>query len=123
VLPEPLVSLLGLQASLDRPGLLLSRGEMQRVALAMAMLRNEPLLCLDEPLRFLWDQERRTIGRVFQAARDWGLSLLISSPVEESLPWADQVWRLTRGRMEICRNTSNYDNSVTQSSSAPSGAP
>jgi energy-coupling factor transport system ATP-binding protein len=123
VLPEALVSLLGLEASLERPGLLLSRGEMQRVALAMAILRNAPLVCLDEPLRFLWDQERKTIGRVFQAARAWGLSLLISSPVEELLPWADQVWRLTRGRMEICRNTSVYDNSVTQSSSAPSGAP
>jgi ABC-type multidrug transport system ATPase subunit len=123
VLPEPLVSLLGLEASLERPGLLLSRGEMQRVALAMAMLRNAPLVCLDEPLRFLWDQERKTIGRVFQAARNWGISLLISSPLEELLPWADQVWRLTRGRMEICRNTSAYDNSVTPSSLAPSGAP
>jgi ABC-type multidrug transport system ATPase subunit len=123
VLTEPLVSLLGLEASLERPGLLLSRGEMQRVALAMAMLRNAPLVCLDEPLRFLWDQERKTIGRVFQAARNRGLSLLISSPVEELLPWADQVWRLTRGRMEICRNTSAYDSSVTQSSLAPSGAP
>ena len=123
VLPEPLVSLLGLEGSLDRPGLLLSRGEMQRVALAMAMLRNEPLVCLDEPLRFLWDQERKMIGRVFQAARDWGFALLISSPLEELLPWADQVWRLTRGRMEICRNTFACDNSVTQSSLAPSGAP
>ena len=123
VLPEPLVSLLGLEASFERPGLLLSRGEMQRVALAMAMLRNEPLVCLDEPLRFLWDQERKTIGRVFQAARNWGLSLLIASPMEELLPWTDQVWRLTRGRMEICRNTSACDNSVTQSSLAPSGAP
>ncbi len=123
VLPEPLVSLLGLEALLERPGLLLSRGEMQRVALAMAMLRNAPFICLDEPLRFLWDQERKTIGRVFLAARDWGLSLLISSPAEELLPWADQVWRLTRGRMEICRNTSACDNSVTPSSSAPSGAP
>jgi len=122
VLTAPLVSLLGLEASLERPGLLLSRGEMQRVALAMAMLRNEPLLSLDEPLRFLWDQERKTIGRVFQAARAWGISLLISSPVEELLPWADQVWRLTRGRMKICRNTSAYDNSVMQSSLAPSGA-
>lgn len=122
VLPEPLVSLLGLEAALERPGLLLSRGEMQRVALAMAMLRNAPLICLDEPLRFLWDRERKTIGRVFQAVRNRGISLLISSPVEELLPWADQVWRLTRGRMEICRNTSAYDNSVTPSSLEPSGA-
>lgn len=123
VLPESLACLLGLEPLLERPGLLLSRGEMQRVALAMAMIRNAPLVCLDEPFRFLWDQERKTIGRVFQAARDWGLSLLIASPVEELLPWADQVWRLTRGRMEICRNVSAYDNSATQSSSAPSGAP
>jgi energy-coupling factor transport system ATP-binding protein len=123
VLPEPLASLLGLEALLERPGLLLSRGEMQRVALAMALLRNAPLVCLDEPLRFLWDQERKTIGRVFRAARNRGLSLLIASPVEELLPWADQVWRLTRGRMEICRNASAYDNSATQSSLAPFGAP
>jgi energy-coupling factor transport system ATP-binding protein len=123
VLPGPLASLLGLEALLERPGLLLSRGEMQRVALAMAMLRNAPLVCLDEPLRFLWGQERKTIGRVFQAARDWGLSLLIASPMEELLPWADQVWRLTRGRMETCRNASVFDKSATPSSLVPSGAP
>lgn len=122
-LPGPLVSLLGLDPLLERPGLLLSRGEMQRVALAMAMLRNAPLVCLDEPLRFLWDQERKTIGRIFLAARNRGLSLLIASPVEGLLPWADQIWRLRRGRMEICRNSSACDNSVTPSSSVPSGAP
>jgi ABC-type thiamine transport system ATPase subunit len=121
--PGPLATLLGLEALLDRPGLLLSRGEMQRVALAMAVLRNGPILCLDEPLRFLWDQERKTMGRLFQAARDRGLSLIIASPVEELLPWADQVWRLTRGRMEICRNASAYDNSAMRLSSAPSGVP
>jgi len=123
VLPERLASLLDLEALLERPGLLLSRGETQRVAVAMAMLRNAPLVCLDEPLRFLWDQERKTIGRLLQAARNRGLSLLIASPVEELLPWADQVWRLKRGRMEICRNTTACDNSATPSSSAPSGAP
>jgi energy-coupling factor transport system ATP-binding protein len=123
VLPETLASLLDLEALLERPGLLLSRGEMQRVAVAMAMLRNAPLVCLDEPLRFLWDQERKTIGRVLRAARTRGLSLLIASPEEEMLPWANQVWRLKRGRIEICRNTIACDNSATPSSSAPSGAP
>jgi energy-coupling factor transport system ATP-binding protein len=123
VLPIPLASVLGLDGLSEKPGLLLSRGEMQRVALAMALLQSGPILCLDEPLRFLWDQERKRIGRIFQAARDWGLTLLITSPVEELLPWADQVWRLERGRMEICRNASTYDNSATLSSLAPSGAP
>ena len=123
VLPDPLASLLGLDALLERPGFLLSRGEMQRVTLAMALLRNTPIVCLDEPLRFLWDQERKTIGRLFQAARDRGTSLLVASPQEEMLPWADQVWRLSKGRMEICRKTSVYDNSATPSSLVPSGAP
>ena len=123
VLPDPLASLLGLDALLERPGFLLSRGEMQRVTLAMALLRNTPIVCLDEPLRFLWDQERKTIGRIFQAARDRGTSLLVASPQEEMLPWADQVWRLSKGRMEICRKTSVYDNSATPSSLVPSGAP
>lgn len=122
-LPQTLASLLDLEGLLERPGLLLSRGEMQRVALAMALLRNAPLLCLDEPLRFLWDPERKKIGRIFEAARSRGLSFLIASPLEERLPWADQVWRLTRGRMEICRNTFACDSSATPWSSAPSGAP
>ncbi len=121
--PGTLSYLLDLEGLLERPGHILSRGEMQRVALAMAMLRKAPLVCLDEPLRFLWDQERRTIGRIFQAAREWGLSLLITSPVEEMLPRPDQVWRLTRGRMEICRNTTACESSATPSSSVPSGAP
>lgn len=123
VLPVRLASLLDLKALLERPGLLLSRGEMQRVALAMALLGNAPLVCLDEPLRFLWEQERKTVARVLQALRNRGISLLIASPSEELMPWADQVWRLTRGRMEICRNLSACDNSVTQSSSAPCGVP
>lgn len=120
---EPLVSLLDLGGVLERPGLLLSRGEMQRLAIAMALLRKGPILCLDEPLRFLWDQERKTIGRIFQTARDRGHSLLVASPSEELLPWADQVWRLTRGRMKICRTGSDCDDSATPSSLAPSGAP
>ncbi len=120
---EGLVSLLDLDTLLDRSGVLLSRGEMQRVVLAMTLSRNGPILCLDEPLRFLWDQEKKTIGRIFQAARDRGLSLLVASPSEELLPWADQVWRLNRGRMEICTSASDCDNSATPSSSAPSGAP
>jgi energy-coupling factor transport system ATP-binding protein len=121
VLPVTLASLLNLEALLERPGLLLSRGEMQRIALAMALLGNAPLVCLDEPLRFLWEQERKAVARVLQVLRNQGVSLLIASPSEEPMPWADQVWRLARGRMEICRNLSACDSSVTLSSSAPFG--
>jgi ABC-type multidrug transport system ATPase subunit len=119
---DHIASLLGLETLLERPGLLLSRGEMQRVAIAMALLRNAPIVCLDEPLRFLWDQERKTIGNIFRAAQNRGIAFLIASPVEDMLPWADQVWRLTRGRMETCRNESDYVRSATQSSLEHFGA-
>ncbi len=120
--PETLASLLRLEDVSGRPGPLLSRGEMQRVALAMAMLRKTPLTCLDEPFRFLWDQERKDIARLFRIARNRGHSLLIATPADEGFSWADQVWRLDRGRMEICTNAPAYDTSATPWSSAPCGA-
>jgi len=100
--PAQVVSLLGLEGLLHKPGHLLSRGEMQRVALAMTILRNSPVVCLDEPFRFLWDHEREMIIGFLQTAKRLGLSFLIASPVDDTVPWADQVWRLPSGRAEIC---------------------
>jgi len=108
-LTRSLPVLLGIHPLLGRSGFQLSRGEMQRVVLAMTLLRPAPLICLDEPLRFLWDPERKTLGRLFQALRDRGFSLLVTSPLEDLLPWADRIWRLAHGRMEDCRNTSACD--------------
>ena len=121
ITPAHLVSLFGIPELLPRAGQLLSRGETQRVVLAMTALRSSPITFLDEPFRFLWDQERRAIVRFLRAAKSCGSSFLITSPVEFPLPWADQVWRLREGRMETCRSTSTCDHSAMPSSSVPCG--
>ncbi len=99
---RPEAILPGLSSLLDRGGLSLSRGEVQRVALAMTLLRGRPIVLLDEPFRFLWEEEKRAILERIEAERNKGVSFLVTSPTEEEVSWADRVWRLAKGRMETC---------------------
>ena len=77
-------------------GILLSGGEVQRIAIARALLRNPRLLILDEPTNHL---ENAAIHRLLEnlAALETRPAVLIISHDREVLGYADQIYRIERG--------------------------
>jgi thiol reductant ABC exporter CydD subunit len=67
---EPLVRQLpqGLSSAVGEGGLTLSAGERQRVAIARAIVRDAPLVLLDEPTAHL---DTRTAAQIEMSASDW----------------------------------------------------
>ncbi len=88
----------GLSTRVGERGLGLSSGQMQQLVLVRALLRDAPLLCLDEPTAHLDpDGEARVIGAVRTLARTRTVLLTTHSPA--LLDIADDVVRLSRGRV------------------------
>ncbi|MFD8985453.1 ABC transporter ATP-binding protein/permease [Streptomyces sp. NPDC059564] len=87
----------GLDTPLGERGTGLSSGQSQQLALVRALLRDAPLLCLDEPTAHLDPEaERRVLGALRRLARDRTVLLATHSPA--LLPLADQVITLDHGR-------------------------
>ncbi|WP_037857345.1 ABC transporter ATP-binding protein/permease [Streptomyces sp. NRRL S-340] len=86
----------GLDTPLGERGFGLSSGQSQRLALVRALLRDAPLLCLDEPTAHLDPEaERRVLSALRTLARDRTVLLATHSPALLTL--ADQVVRLDHG--------------------------
>jgi thiamine transport system ATP-binding protein len=79
----------------------LSGGEKQRVALARTLLRNKPLLLLDEPFSALDDTTRRAIrDLVGRLTREKGwTTLMVSHHGEDVAALASRHYRLENGRL------------------------
>jgi ABC-2 type transport system ATP-binding protein len=78
----------------------LSRGEQQRLALAMAMLHDPELLILDEPTSGLDPVARRQIHSVLERLRRAGKTVLLSSHhLDEVESLANRVVILAHGRI------------------------
>lgn len=88
----------GYQTWIGEHGLRLSGGERQRLAIARALLRDSPVLILDEPTAHLDSlTEKRVIEAVFSAAR--GRTLLWITHRLVGLEAVDEVLVIDRGRI------------------------
>ena len=96
----PLLERLGLAHAAERMAGTFSRGMMQRLALARALLGRPELLLLDEPFTALDRPGRTLLARVLLDERDNGAAvLLISHDVEALVSVADRVVLLEQGRI------------------------
>ncbi|MFD7872840.1 ABC transporter ATP-binding protein/permease [Streptomyces sp. NPDC059766] len=87
----------GLDTPLGERGTGLSSGQSQQLALVRALLRDTPLLCLDEPTAHLDPEaEQRVLAALRKLARDRTVLLATHSPA--LLPLADEVITLEHGR-------------------------
>jgi len=80
----------------------LSGGQKQRVALARTLLRDKPVLLLDEPFSALDDETRaatRTLVQSLTRKQKWA-TLLVTHHADDIGAIADRVYRLESGRLE-----------------------
>ncbi|MET8432184.1 ATP-binding cassette domain-containing protein [Streptomyces sp900116325] len=94
----------GLGTRVGERGWGLSSGQMQQLVLVRALLRDTPLLCLDEPTAHLDPEgEARVIGAIRTLARTRTVLLTTHSPA--LLDIADDIVRLDQGRVSRIRGT------------------
>lgn len=98
--PDALLGLLGLEPHAGTPYRRLSRGERQRLGLALALVGRPEVLVLDEPTAGL-DAEARTSTRLLVAGlRDAGMAVLLTThDLDDVERLADRVVILDRGRV------------------------
>ena len=95
------IDLLGLDEHRDKKVKALSKGNLQRLGLAQALLRDEQILVLDEPthgLDPLWTQRFRDI--VDELRRSDRTILIASHNLDELQRLADRVAIIDRGRLQ-----------------------
>jgi energy-coupling factor transporter ATP-binding protein EcfA2 len=92
---------LGIEPLLDRPTDTLSGGELQRVAIAAALVPRPPLLLLDEPTSQLDPVgAEELIALLRRLNEEWGVAVLLGEHrLERCLAAADRVVALERGRL------------------------
>jgi thiamine transport system ATP-binding protein len=81
----------------------LSGGQKQRVALARTLLRDRPVLLLDEPFSALDDETRKTIRTLVDKLtkrHNWH-TILVSHHADDIEQLAQRRYRLENGRLEL----------------------
>ena len=98
---DELVNSLGMAALLDRRPGELSGGQLQRVALGRALLRDAPILLLDEPLTSLDGPLRWDLRRILDLLRSRRRATMIyvTHDQEEALALADRLAIFEEGRL------------------------
>lgn len=95
---DPLLERLGLSHAMDRMAGTFSRGMLQRLALARALLGSPELLLLDEPFTALDRPGRALLTQVLREEADDGTAILLSShDVDAVLSVTDRVVMLEGG--------------------------
>jgi energy-coupling factor transport system ATP-binding protein len=100
---EEVTLALGVSHLVDRPTDSLSGGELQRVALAAALVLRPRLILLDEPTSQLDPVAGdELIGLLRRLNEEWGMGVLLAEHrLERCLAAADRVLALDRGRIEF----------------------
>ena len=109
---EYVIELLGLGEHRDKKVKALSKGNLQRLGLAQALLRDEKILVLDEPTHGLdpvWTQRFRDI--VGELRRPDRTILIASHNLDELQRLADRVAIIDRGRLQRLVST-GYESAV-----------
>lgn len=97
----------GIDTQLGDRGAGLSGGELRRLALARAFLRNAVLVVLDEPTAGLDRENERLVGEALERlARD--RTVLLISHREEIIRRASRIALLTAGRLERVVSADEY---------------
>lgn len=95
-----LAATVGLADALDKPSLVLSGGEKQKLALARALIRGPEVLFLDEPCANLDGRSTRDIEAILTRARDSGTRIVMSThDIGQARRLADEVLFLHHGRL------------------------
>jgi ABC-type multidrug transport system ATPase subunit len=113
------VDLLGLAEHRDKKVKALSKGNLQRLGLAQALLRDEQILVLDEPTHGLdpvWTQRFRDI--VQELRRPDRTILIASHNLDELQRLADRVAIIDRGRLQRVVST-GYESTGDESTGQP----
>jgi molybdate transport system ATP-binding protein len=97
------LELMGLKEELERPLKLLSLGGQRMVLLARALVKNPPLLILDEPCQGLDGQQAHYFNSLVSAlCHHFGTTLIYVSHYTEAVPACiDQHIRLEGGRRVV----------------------
>src|SRR4051794_6363985 len=100
---EEAALVLGIAQLLDRQVATLSGGEIQRVALAAALVHRPALLVLDEPTSQLDPVAgEELVWMLRRLNEEWGTAVLLAEHrLERCLPAADRVLVLERGRVAL----------------------
>src|SRR5690606_562165 len=92
---------LGLSEAAGQQAATLSGGQKQRVALARTLLRDKPVLLLDEPFSALDDETRATTRALVQSLtrkQKWA-TVLVTHHADDIAAIADRVYRLEGGKL------------------------
>ena len=94
---------LGLSDLAQQQASTLSGGQKQRVALARTLLRDKPVLLLDEPFSALDDETRavtRSLVQSLTRKQKWA-TVLVTHHADDISAIADRVYRLEGGRLTL----------------------
>jgi len=112
---DPLLEEVGLGHAADRPLRRYSKGMLQRVGIAQALINNPQLIILDEPMSGLDPDGRAEMGALISRAHKKGATVLFSThllPDVENL--CDRVIMINKGKLVIESTVANLLDSYSK---------